>query len=299
MGSGSAGRFTQGDVEVLREQARKRLAQSQNEASINAFLQQELAEINNRDVELINRRLDQIGEILGDRIELDRLLLGGSVAKHTYVDGLSDVDSLAILSGTFPRPEDAMLAIREYLEERLPFGEIENIRTGNLAVSVEYRDGNVIQILPAKQQGGEVTISSADGTHWTDIDPRRFAQRLTEANQRQGGSVVPAVKLAKSVLASKLGAKTPTGYHIEALAVAAFRDYTGPRTPSAMLTRLVESASRNVLHRIRDVTGQSAYVDEYLGEMESGSRKSLAAELAQIARDLSKGSISDWRAMFE
>src|SRR4051812_45045637 len=99
-GSGGTGGsyFTARDIEVLREEARKRLERSRIDADVNSLLQKELVNINDRDTDKISRRLEQIQDALQDRIEaFDRLLFGGSVAKHTYVDGLSDVDALVIL----------------------------------------------------------------------------------------------------------------------------------------------------------------------------------------------------------
>ena len=94
-----------------------------------------------------------------------------------------------------------------------------------MAVTVEYRDGTEIQLLPATRTGEDVAVSSWDGQSWSSIRPRSFAEGLTAVNQSQGSAVVPAIKLAKSILASTLGNAGPSGYHVEALALAAFRDY--------------------------------------------------------------------------
>ena len=65
------------DVEKLREEAQRRLAQGQLDAEVNFMLLQELTAINDRDVEQVNRYLEAIERALGDKIgDVDRLLFG-------------------------------------------------------------------------------------------------------------------------------------------------------------------------------------------------------------------------------
>ncbi len=305
MGSRGGGSYLSArDSRLLREEARRRLEQSHIDAEVNSYLQQELAGFNDRDTDKVNRYLEQIEHALEERMEpVDHLLFGGSVAKHTYVDGLSDIDSLVVLSDESladMSPANVREKLRDTLTRCLPQGEIREIRVGKMAVTIEYRDGTEIQLLPAVQRAGRISISSADGGSWTEIRPREFASRLTESNKRQGGAVVPAIKLAKAILANRLREDSPSGCHVEALAVAAFSDYSGPRTPKAMVTRLFERASSDVLRPRRDVTGQSLYVDEELGSANSPARRSLSRSLRQLGEMMSRSqSIADWRALFE
>jgi hypothetical protein len=63
-----------------------------------------------------------------------------------------------------------------------------------------------------------------------------------------------------------------------------------------MLTHLVQHASEQVLGPIRDVTVQSRYVDEYLGQANSAPRQSLSRNLAALADTMEKTrSLDDWR----
>ena len=64
---------------------------------INNYLQGLLQKYNDRDYDSTKEHIEALAEILGDTTELKQMLYGGSVAKHTYVDGLSDVDALAII----------------------------------------------------------------------------------------------------------------------------------------------------------------------------------------------------------
>ena len=207
-GSGSGGVFTGGDIEALREEARRRLGDSQNDSAVNSLLQQELTSINDRNADLINGHLDTIQETLADRgHEVERLLFGGSVAKRTYVDGLSDVDALVLLEGDSLKemsPEEVRRDFAESLRRALPQGNVQEIREGAIAVTIEYNDGTEIQLLPAVRTADGNSISSPDGKSWSSTQPQAFAHTLTSTNQAQGGRVVPAIKLAKAILANKL-----------------------------------------------------------------------------------------------
>ncbi len=304
-GSGGRGsyRLTMSDIGKIREEAQARLQRSRTDADVNAALQQELVQINDRNIALVGRRLDDIEAVIqGEVEEFDRVLFAGSVAKHTYVDGLSDIDALVLLSGQTigdRSPTEVRLELRDMLAERLNMGDIETIEVGRMAVTVKYRDGLEIQLLPAGDRGEGPAISSSSGNEWVRINPAAFAARLTKVNATQAGGVVPAIKLAKAVIANQLPEESrPTGYHIESLAITAFETYDGPRTPSAMVQHFFEQAGQDVLRPIRDVTGQSRYVDEYLGEDGSGPRRALSRQFTQIARRMRRAnSGAEWVAL--
>jgi len=162
--------------------------------------------------------------------------------------------------------------------------------SGQLAVTVKYRDGTDIQLLPAIPRGDKIAIAAPDAQSWSSTDPRAFREALTDANKQQRGAVVPAIKLAKSVIANFPEGDQLAGYHVEALAVAAFREYDGPRDQRSMVTHLFESASQNIRRPIRDVTGQSPFVDERLGDRDSGERQRLAGVLRRTAEKVKNAS---------
>jgi hypothetical protein len=304
-GSGGGGtyRFNPTDLEKLREEAQERLARSRRDAAVNAFLQHELVDINDRNADLVGERLGDVEEALAGTLrEFDRVLFGGSVAKHTYVDGLSDIDSLVVLDPEVAgdhTPGEVRSQVEESLRQHLNMGEVKEIKAGRLAVTVTYKDGMEIQLLPAVERGDTIAISSPDGTSWAQINPKEFADKLTRLNNKQGASVVPTIKLAKAIIANTLAEDTrPSGYHVEALAVAAFGDYEGARTPKAMVERFFEAASTSVLNPIGDVTGQSRYVDEALGKSGSAPRRALALALGNLARRVKQSdSVPEWRKL--
>src|SRR5205823_2096169 len=103
-------------------------------------------------------------------------------------------------------------------------------------------------------------------------------------NQQSGNKVVPTIKLAKDINYSLPENSRLSGYHIESLAVEAFRYYTGRFNPKAMLEHFFEKASQLVLNRIKDRTGQSLHVDDYLGAPNSRARKQVSNALDRVYR---------------
>jgi hypothetical protein len=302
MGGGGGGySISSGDLDDLRRQVEERTRQSLVDSEVNAMLGDELARITARDIPRTSAYLDEIAEALADDVAaFDKLLFGGSVAKHTYVDGLSDIDSLVVLKGDQLQdlsPQQLRERFCEALEKRLG-GEVIDVRSGNLAVTVTYRDGTEIQLLPARASGDAVEISSSDGTRWNRIEPRRFAETLTNVNQAQRGAVVPTIKLAKSIIARLPDRANLSGYHVEALAVAAFTGYTGPRTPKEMLTHFFRQAAAAVQRPVSDTTGQSKNIDDSLGPARSEQRLSVSRQLRLIAQRMENSeSADDWRKL--
>lgn len=305
MGSGGRGYFNsnpQHAMDALRK-AQQSTTDEKYEAECNSFIIELLGSINDRDVSAISRHLDEIRAALGDDLEgtID-LRFGGSVAKHTFVDGLSDVDSLVLLD----KCELAGLAPSEakrYLVDRLRADHIgEAVHEGPLAVTVQYRDIEV-QLIPAVSCRGAVQIAAQSGTEWSRIQPRQFARELSRANAAVGYKLVPTIKLAKAIIASLPERQQISGYHAEALAVRAFKGYKGPLDHRTMLRRFFEYATAQVRSSMKDTTGQSTQLDSYLGRSESLERKIISDTFARIGRQMTNadanGSVEQWRRLFE
>ncbi len=69
---------------------------------------------------------------------------------------------------------------------------------------------------------------------------------------------------------------------MESLAVGAFKDYKGELDPRSMLLHFLAYSMKAVMSPIPDPTGQSTYVDEYLGPIGSKLRKGVSTQLGQI-----------------
>lgn len=301
-GSGGGSYLGKEDPAEVRRQVQEELRRQRAEAEINAFLGEQLAAYNSRDSELTRERLDALAQALGDdAIEVDRLMFGGSVAKHTYVDGLSDVDALVVVD---PRgaqtPAEVLGAFAFALSARLPQGQVAAVGKGGLAVTVTYNDGGQVQLLPAVERGGHTSIGTEDGTGWRQIRPHKFAEKLTQVNQANGGAVVPTIKLGKALIARLPPEHRLSGYHVEAIAVDAFKGYQGRRDRASLLRHLVEHASRAVMRPTGDITGQSVHVDAHWGAAGSAARAAVAGSLRTLAARMNAAqSGTDYARLFD
>lgn len=266
------------------------IKQTQREA-VKSWLRDKLKEYNARDHKSVNKHIDNLRDTLeqseGDVI---RPLFGGSVHKHTYVDGLSDVDVLMIINNsnlTSLPPRSVIKRMGKFIRRRL---SKTRIRTGNLAVTVAYSDGIKIQLLPAIRRKDGIRIADPSKNRWSDvIHPERFAAKLTKVNQAKSGRVIPTIKLAKG-LASRVIKKDGEkiqGYHMESIAIKAFRDYQGPTDLRSMLIHFCKSASEIVLEPIKDSTGQSLNVDDYMGDAKSHRRKRASKNFRRMLNSFS------------
>ena len=233
-----------------------------------------LARYSHRNNASIRRHIEGLCTALRRDGNVVQAIYGGSVSRGTNVNGISDVDILLVVnqSSLINRPPSAVI---DYVKETLE-GHLSGnpIRAGNLAVTVEYADETEIQILPAIRRGTEgFRIAKPGSNRWSGtVLPNIFADRLMEVDQRNGSRVLPTIKLAKAIADCyvKRPSRKISGYHMEALAIKAFENYQGPRDPKSMLVHLFGNSITAVLTPIRETTGQSTTVDEYLGE--EGSR---------------------------
>ena len=154
--------------------------------------------------------------------------------RGTNVTGLSDVDVLLIVNQSLmvnQPPASVIQQVQRTLSARLPNN---HVRAGNLAVTVGYSDGIEIQVLPAiRTSSGGVRIAEPGSTGWGSVvHPENFAGRLAEVNNANNGRVVQVIKLAKAMANCYISRpnRKLSGYHLESLAVSAFRNYRGPRT---------------------------------------------------------------------
>jgi Second Messenger Oligonucleotide or Dinucleotide Synthetase domain len=307
-GSSGGGPFRYQSPETLRNRVREAEEQAKDaafEAALSGTLGDLLRDYNARDTALVRERLDDLKGALEGTIEgsVDQIF-GGSVAKRTYVDGLSDVDSLVIINETDLEditPQAALDHMEKSIEEGL--GKAVSVHHGRMAVTVQYDDGMTIQLLPAiKDAGGRLQVPSSRQDGWSRINPAAFAEALTRHNQQCGNKLVPTIKLAKAINGTLPEAQRLSGYHMESLGIAAFRNYDGEKTTTAMLPVFFERARELVLSPIRDTTGQSVHVDDYLGPVNSPERLAISHVMGRIARRMrnatAAGSTAQWRSMF-
>ena len=269
---------------------RQQSVQTIPDAETNGYLREKLRDYNQRDAETINRHIRTLRDAL-EQTDGDVVVtrLGGSVIRHTYVNGLSDIDVLMIvndssLSGSPPNATIQHMA--NLIHRRLPNTTVE---TGDMAVTVKYSDGNEVQVLPAIRTGSGVRVADPGRNQWSNVvHPERFARKLTQINQSNGGQVIPAIKLTKAMSEriTRSDRDKVSGYHIESLAIEAFRNYSGPTDLKSMVSHLCSYSSGAVLNPIKDPTGQSRHVDGYMEEQGSSIRRRAADNFEAIERRL-------------
>ena len=96
-----SGRLAPDDLAKRIRQAEDEVHDDTFETDVGAYLGSLLADFNDRDVEGTREVFDQIKTDLENEIDgtVDTLF-GGSISKHTYVDGISDVDALVLLNNS-------------------------------------------------------------------------------------------------------------------------------------------------------------------------------------------------------
>ena len=303
---GSGGRsFSWGKVDPkdINRDLRKQTSSAEFENEVAGFLTSLLVTFNDRATASINTHLEEVRKALEKEIDgtVD-LNYGGSVAKHTYVDGLSDIDSLVLLNKSElvnKSPEEVKDYFYSRLCDRFPNSKIEK---GKLAVTVKFSDID-IQLLPAVKGDKGFQIADASGTKWSNVSPNRFSQELSNLNQKTGNKLVPTIKLVKAINFTLPEKRRLSGYHTEALAVDIFRDYSGRTTTKEMLKYFFKEAGKKVLTPIVDKTGQSRVVDAYLGGVRNLNRGMVSDSLSRIGRRLEKADLGQnldgWKQIFD
>jgi len=300
-GSGGGGYSprTEQQTESSIQAARRATDYADYEAAVSERLRDQLAEYNDRDTDAINSRLEEVKEILADYLESSFFLrFGGSVSKHTYVDGISDVDCLCFLDSSklaADSPQQLLKGFENLLKELI--GKRAYVERGAISIKLKYKDGLELQILPAQRTATGVRIPAYDEDAWSQIvHPQMFAQVLTDLNQKLSGKLVPVIKLVKPAM-NNLEPKMK-GYHIEVLAERIFQEYRGNLNSKDMIQHFMDRASELVRTPIKDMTGQSNYADDYLGQPNSATRVAIGRSLQNMAQRMKQAdthcSVDDW-----
>jgi hypothetical protein len=293
------------DISQMLKRAGESTDTSSYNLEVNSLIQNVLKEFNDRDTEATQRHLNVIKEAIEREIENSvDLLFGGSIRKNTFINGLSDVDTLVLVNNTSlekSSPQEVLDYFAKRIQQRLPNTDVS---VGKLAVTVRYSDGQEIQILPAIRTASGLRISNPEEGKWSNVvRPDSFARKLTAVNKEFSGKVVPTIKLFKAVVKDILPKDLKiSGYHAESLAIEAFKNYQGSRTYKDMLTHLCREATNLVKSPIKDKTGQSLHVDDSLGEANSQARTRTSAYLGRLTKKIETGdklkSIEKWQEWF-
>ena len=252
----------------------------------NNYCENLLAQYKRRNTKAVTQRLESLCRFLRQKGNVVQTMFGGSVRKGTYVTGLSDVDALLIVNQSSlvnQPPARAIEYVRDTIQDRL---RQNTVSAGNLAVTVSYSDGTEIQILPAIRTNTDgVRIANPGSNRWSTVArPDDFARKLAKVNTARDGRVVPVIKLAKAMADCFISrpSRKISGYHMESLAIDAFKNYGGPLDPKAMLVHFLGHSVEAAKRPMTDSTGQSIYVDEYLGPAYSKERERASTYFGQM-----------------
>ena len=254
--------------------------------NFNRYCEELLVTYNKRKTAAVTRHLKSLCDFLREQGHTTvQTMFGGSVRRGTFVNGLSDIDVLLTVTNTSLAnrpPKEVIAHVQETVQRRLPQNKVT---AGRLAVTVEYADGAEIQLLPAIRRKSGVRIAEPGSMHWSNVvQPERFAEKLAKVNEAHNGRVILAIKLAKAMADCFISDpnKKISGYHMESLAIDAFQNYRGTEDPKAMLLHLFTHSMAAAMSPIKDRTGQSRHVDEYLGEPISRSRRRVSGYFAEM-----------------
>jgi len=305
-GSGYTPRSSPEGVARLVQQVAGQIEESAYNTQVNDLLQEALKDFNQRDTpkvwEYINALKDAINENIEGSIDL---AFGGSVRKHTYVNGLSDIDLLIQINNTSlaqSSPREVLRHLEAQLKTVLRNVAGVTVSSGNLAVTVSYPDGTKLQLLPATRTASGFRIaSSREPDQWSNVvRPTSFAHKLTEVNQANSGKVVRIIKLFKG-LVNERGIKL-SGYHAESLAIKAFENYQGGMSYKEMLSHMCRVSVGLIKSPIADRTGQSLHVDDYLGTANSLQRRQVSQSLSRLTDQMetadTQRSVARWQDWF-
>lgn len=259
-------------------------------AAVNDFLRGILKDSNSRDTAAVARHVDDLVSAMRSEVAGSlRLLFGGSVRKHTHVEGLSDIDLLVIVSESSLAelsPAEILEQLARKIRQRRPRTVVT---VGELAITVRYADGIEIQLLPALRTECGLHIKVPLQDRWSQVvRPDAFAGKLTEVNQRCGTKVVPTIKLYKALQSTLPRSVQLKGYHVESLAIEAFASYAGSYSSKEMLIHFCDVIRRRVLSPIPDRTGQSLHVDDHLGVANSVQRQQVARAVTDLLAQLQR-----------
>jgi hypothetical protein len=284
--------------------AEEQLSKIEYQVFVNKTIKDYLSD-SQRDVALTSERLDALKEVLSSDMDTFKTLFGGSVRKHTYVEGLSDIDVLLILNDTDLEKKDTTY-VKNYLYDNLKtkkIRDVKDIRVGVLAITIRYKDDSEIQLLPAIRKDEKFRIPGKDGKWSSLIHPEKFAKSLVNVNKENNGKVIQTIKIIKGIQSKLPEEDRLSGYHIESLAMKIFERNEKSMSHQERVLYFLERSIDHVKKPIKDRTNQSAFVDEYLGSEDSPQRIKVSRALEKIYSKLKVAdtikNVDAWKSILE
>lgn len=227
---------------------------------------------------------------LGDRIE--RFDIAGSFSKRTEVRGLSDVDVQLAIGKEYSgfTPLQVRRILKKVLKNKIRGARIHN---GDLALTIRYR-GMDIQLIPViPEEGGKVRIPRND-TSWSKPTNQRIfrkeLQNLCRMYQRDPRDkvyrVLKVIRAMKVIESKRSPDRRLPGYYVENTVYNALRNgqCKSNATSGELLKHCYEYASKQILRKTPEMSGQTRYVDSCLNDWQLRNRVALSEQSARTAK---------------
>lgn len=287
MGSSGAS-FGFSSFEETQKRIREALSgekKTQYNEDINNLIKEQLVEYNKRDAISTGKYLADIKAKLSQNIEgTVTTIFGGSISKHTYVEGISDVDLIVILNAS-ELSNKSPKEVKDYFYKTLKkaFPSVQ-ISLGTVAITVHFPEID-IQLLPAIRLKTGLKIPGRKNDKWSDvIKPTLFARKLTVMNKKLDGQLIPTIKVIKNIISKLPENRQLSGYHIEAICIDLFAKFKEQPDIKSRVKCFFDEAAKRIQKPMSDISKQSNYIDEYLGSKSSLERQLTADSMDRIRK---------------
>ncbi len=238
-----------------------------------------LEDIPDENFRILESTLSKCSSAISGTFPRSEYNFSGSITKHTFLFGGSDIDVLVFVPPSNPSaPAVEVKLLNEAVSGICPRTLHEHYITLNPPGGVN------IDLVPAfRSIEGNVHIPDPNAQAWIPIFPNLFAEDLDALDKRHYGALKPAIRLTKW-LTKRFLTVPLLGHHIELLMFISAYWLSPTKSPLELLSSFLNSSSHLVLTPLRDTSKQRTFVDDYLGEGDSPARRTCHREL-KVARD--------------
>jgi hypothetical protein len=200
--------------------------------------------------------------------------ISGSLWKHTFAFGVSDIDVLCAFNSRELSPNHVVSRLASaFSSTRTP------IIAHQTHVTLPSPFGVTIDIVPVVVDSGEIALIHSSGGRWVRARPELFATVLQQANLSSQNTLKPSIRVLKSLLSRCSSAPLLKGHHIEAICVHAASEFAGTFKITTLLEFILSQLPRLANLHFVDTSGQLQFIDDYLGASDSDERCRLSAYL--------------------
>jgi len=248
-------------------------------------LKRSLGGQNKKEIYLVQKRINKIDKILKKNFKIE-LILSGSVTKHTYVHGLSDIDILVNLREESPKsinPKMVQERIKNIL--KTDFKTENDLEAINILVDKKIK----IQLVPVILKDKDIFFPSKGGKKWIKILPQRFSNQLKKRDDKLCKKLSTLIRIIKIINVEEIASKNRLkNHHIEVLAYLYSLKNPGEENILNWLHDFFLYAKDRVKEKVRDTSNQFTFVDNYLGKPKNKRRKEVSKNLEEVSNWLIK-----------